>query len=238
MLDDYLQFLEYLRYSPRDVIHFSAGTYHRLFGLYNAQVFPAQVLGLALIAGAAMLSLGCPGRLASAARAWAIAVMLALCWLWIAWMFHWRHLATIHLGGGFIAACWTLQALLLLWRGPRLRFERGGGIGIALVAVAGVAPPIAILASGRPWGEVELAGTAPDATAIATLGLVLTARGRPAWSLLLLPLAWCVASGATLQAMRLEAAAVLPYAAAAGALLLALGKIRSSPAAGGTGSVR
>lgn len=230
MFQDYLQFLEYLRYSPRDVIHFSAGTYYRLFGLYNAEVFPAQLAGLALVvAGIALAVRG---------RARPVAAMLALCWLWIAWMFHWRHLATIHLGGGFIALCWTLQAALLLWRGPRLRFAGVSWPGLVLCLVALTEPPLAILAEGRPWSEIELAGTAPDATAIATLGLVLMARGRAAWSLLVLPLAWCVTSGATLWAMRLDAAATLPWAAAAAALLLATGKIWSLRAAAGSGSVR
>ncbi len=233
MLDDYLQFLEYLRYSPRDVIHFSAGTYRRLLALYNAQVFPAQLAGLALAIAATVLAMGRPAPVDAARRAQAIAAMLAFCWLWIAWVFHWRHLATIHLGGGFIAACWTLQALLLLWRGPRLRFEGGGRLGLVLVLVAALAPPIAILVAGRPWAELELVGTAPDATAIATLGLVLMARGRPAWSLL----AWCLVSGATLRAMRLDLAAGLPYAAAGAALLLALGKYRSPRTADATGSV-
>lgn len=223
MFQDYLQFLEYLRYSPRDVIHFSAGTYHRLFGLYNAEVFPASLAGLALVVAAIAL--------AWAGRPRIVAAILALCWLWVALAFHWRHLATIHLGGGFIALCWMLQAVLLLWRGARLDHGRPdtlagwGGLGLCLVALA--APPLAILASGRPWAEIELAGTAPDATAIATLGLVLMARGRAAWSLLVLPLAWCAVSGATLQAMRLDAAAMLPYAACVVAVLLALGKIRA-----------
>ena len=63
------------------------------------------------------------------------------------------------------------------------------------------------------------------------------ARGRPAWSLLALPFAWCVVSGATLQAMRLDLAAGLPYAAAGLALLLGIGKYRSPPTADATGSV-
>jgi len=229
VFQDYLQFLEYLRYSPRDVIHFSAGTYHRLFGLYNAEVFPAQLAGLALVAGAIAL--------ARAGRPRFVAAILALCWLWIAWMFHARHLATIHLGGGFIAVCWALQAALLVWRGPLLRYDGLNWPGLVLCAVALAAPPLAILAGGRPWAEIELAGTAPDATAIATIGLVLMARGRPAWSLLALPLAWCVVSGATLQAMRLDMAAMLPYAAAVLGLVLALGKIRSPRAPDASDSV-
>lgn len=230
MFQDYLQFLEYLRYSPRDVIHFSAGTYHRLFGLYNAEIFPAQIAGLALVAAAIGLAIVGRPRM--------VAAILALCWLWIAWMFHGRHLATIHLGGGFIALCWAVQAALLAWRGARLRFDGLSWPGFALCLVALAAPPLAILAGGRPWAEIEFAGTAPDATAIATLGMVLMARGRAAWSLLVLPLAWCVVTGATLWAMRLESAAMLPFAAGALALLLALGKIRSPRAAQGTGSVR
>lgn len=225
MLEDYLQFLEYLRYSPRDVIHFSAATYRRLFGLYNAEVFPAQAAGLALVVAAIGLAWAGSAWAGSARARWA-AALLACCWLWIAWMFHWRHLATIHLGGGLIALCWTLQALLLLWRGPRLRFEGRAWPGLALCLVALLAPPAAILLEGRPWREIELAGTAPDATAIATLGLVLMAAGRPAWSLLVLPLAWCAVTAATLWAMRLEAAAILPAAAGAMALLLALAGMR------------
>src|SRR5688500_9472693 len=54
---------------------------------------------------------------------------------------------------------------------------------------------------GRSWTQTEVFGIAPDPTAIATLGIVLAARGRVRWELLIIPLIWCAISGATLWTM-------------------------------------
>ena len=52
---------------------------------------------------------------------------------------------------------------------------------------------------GRGWASSEVFGIAPDPTAIATLGVLLLARGRLLPVLLPIPVLWCLLSGMTLQ---------------------------------------
>ena len=54
---------------------------------------------------------------------------------------------------------------------------------------------------GRGWASSEVFGIAPDPTVIATLGLLLLARGRLLPLLLPIPVLWCLLSGITLRAM-------------------------------------
>ena len=67
---------------------------------------------------------------------------------------------------------------------------------------------------GRGWASSEVFGIAPDPTAIATLGVLLLARGRLLPLLLPIPVLWCLLSGITLSTMG-EPQAWAPYAALA-----------------------
>jgi hypothetical protein len=75
--------------------------------------------------------------------------------------------------------------------------------------------PATAYLTGREWMQAELFAMTPDATALATLGLLLLAKGRLAVWLLVIPLAWCFVSGATLWALEAPEALILP----AGAIL-------------------
>ena len=75
---------------------------------------------------------------------------------------------------------------------------------------------------GRSWTQAEVFGMAPDPTALATLGVLLLAGGRPAWALFPIPVAWCLISGATLWAMESPDFAVVPLPALL-AVVLAVG---------------
>jgi hypothetical protein len=77
--------------------------------------------------------------------------------------------------------------------------------------------------TGRPWHQADIFGVAPDPTVLATLGLLLLAHGRPRWELLVVPVLWCVISGATLWAMN-SAEAWVPPAAAVLVLAVSLWK--------------
>ncbi len=54
---------------------------------------------------------------------------------------------------------------------------------------------------GRVWFGLELFGSAPDPTAVATLGLMAIVRPRFAWILVILPTLWCLTSAATLAVL-------------------------------------
>lgn len=215
---------EWWTYGPRDLLMFSQQTYYRLFELYNLELWPLQIL--ALVLGAAVLVLGWRGG-DRAGRA--IAAILALCWLWVAWEFHWQRYASINLAAGYFALAFAVQALLLLWLGvgrgrltplPATRLQQRAGQGLLLAAL--LAFPLMSPLLGRSWTPAEVFGMAPDPTALATLGVLLLAGGRPAWALFPIPVAWCLLSGTTLWAMESPDFVVVPLAALL-AVLLAVG---------------
>jgi hypothetical protein len=63
--------------------------------------------------------------------------------------------------------------------------------------------------------QAELFAMTPDATALATLGLLLLTKDRVAVWLVVIPVAWCIVTGATLWALAAPEALILP----AGAML-------------------
>lgn len=210
---------EWWTYSPRDLLLFSPQTYYRLFELYNLELWPLQIPALLLGVGA--LALWWRGGEAAGRG---IALILALCWLWVAWRFHWLHYASINPFARHAALAFVLQALLLIWLGAlrgrltplpstRLQFA---GLGIVVFAVL-VFPLLGPLL-GRSWTQAEVFGMAPDPTALATLGVLSIVGLRPAWSLWPIPVAWSLVSGTTLWAMDAPEFALIPLLA-----LLAVG---------------
>ena len=215
---------EWWTYGPRDLLLFSAQTYYRLFELYNIEWWPLHILALVLGAAAVLL-----GRRGGERAGRAIAVILALCWLWVAWSFHWQRYASINLAAAYFAWAWVVQALLLLWLGgvrgrlvsaPASRLQRRAGLVLLVFAL--LLFPLITPLLGRSWTQAELFGMAPDPTALATLGMLLYAGARPAWVLFPIPVAWCLISGITLWAMEAPDFAVVPLAALF-AVVLAVG---------------
>lgn len=211
---------EWWSYSLRDLLLFSPRTYYRLFELYNIELWPLQLLFLAL--GVVVLLLW---RRRSKMAGQALAAILALCWLWLAWAYHWQRYASINLAANYYALAFALEALLLLWLGVvrgRLSIAAGGSvrqrIGLVLFVFALLFFPLIGPLLGRSWSQAEIFGMAPDPTALATLGILLLCGKRPLWWLFLLPAAWCLISGATLWAMDAPDFVIAPLVA-----LLAIG---------------
>jgi Family of unknown function (DUF6064) len=205
---------EWWTYTLSDFLLFSPHTYYRLFELYNLDIWPAQIASLAL--GVAVLALL---RYGGAWQSRLVMAILAGCWLFVAWAFHVERYATINWAATYFAAGFAIEGLLLIWTGLirgriRSRLDKHAinraGLGIFLFALV-VQPLIGPLV-GRPWTQVEIFGVAPDPTAVATLGLLLTADRVP-WVLLVVPILWCAISGATLWTMQSPDALVLPLVA-------------------------
>ncbi|HSJ78405.1 MAG TPA: DUF6064 family protein, partial [Erythrobacter sp.] len=74
---------EWWTYGLRDLLLFSPRTYYRLFERYNLELWPLPLVALAL--GVVLLALARQGG-DRAGRG--LAVILAACWLWVAWAFH------------------------------------------------------------------------------------------------------------------------------------------------------
>jgi Family of unknown function (DUF6064) len=205
---------EWWTYSLSSFLLFSPRTYYRLFELYNAAVWPLQIVALAL--GLAILILIWRGP------AWcgrAVAAILAVCWLFVASAYLLERYDTINWAARYFAIGFALQAVLLAWTGvvrDRLRFDErdvAARIGFAIVVYALAIHPLIAPLTGRPWAQAEIFGLAPDPTAIATLGMLLATR-RPRWHLLMLPLLWCAISGLTLWTMESPEAPMVPILAA------------------------
>jgi hypothetical protein len=208
---------EWWTYTPSDFLMFSQQTYYRLFELYNSAIWPLQILAIAL--GIAILTLLCL-RHGGARRAKFLMALLAACWLWVAWAYHIERFATIHWAARYFALGFAFEALLLIWlgvvRGP-LSFDSAGTAlrraGLCLFLFALLIQPLIGPAIGRPWRQTEIFGIAPDPTVVATLGIVLMS-GHGRTLLLVIPLVWCVVSGATLWAMHARDALLMPLIAA------------------------
>jgi len=209
---------EWWTYNLSDFLLFSARTYFRLFEIYNAAIWPAQLAALAI--GIAIVVLLRRGG-ANAGRA--IAALLAACWIWTAVFFLARRYSTINWAAVYFAWAFGLEAALLLWLFLRRRLaiawpETGAAwIGLGMLLFALLLEPFVGPILGREWTGVQLFGVAPDPTAVATLGVLLLARGRGREVLMAVPLLWCGITGATLLAMK-QPDAWIAFAAAAVAL--------------------
>ena len=208
---------DWLSYRLSDLILFSPRTYYRMFELYHQEIWPAQLVAVALALAILVLM-----RRDDEWRGPVIAGLLAACWLWVAVMFHVRRYATINWAARYFAVLFAAQAALLIWNGVvrrRLTFRRSAESawlvpGLLLIAIA--IPSLVARATGRTWTQVELVGLTPDATAVATLGILLVSPRAPR-TLMVAPLCWCVIGGATSWALG-SAEAWAPIVAAAGAL--------------------
>ena len=214
---------EWWTYRLSNFLLFSPRTYYRLFELYNAAIWPAQIV--AVCAGLAiLLLLSRPGDRGSRL----LSALLAACWLWIAIAFHTRRYATINWVAVYFAWGFGLQAALLLWTGVvrgRLVVRESGNLyrraGFWIFLFALLLEPLTGPLLNRKWSQIEIFGVAPDPTAVATLGVLLLASGRARGTLMVLPTVWCFLSGATLWAMKAPDAGILPLAAAAAVFLAA-----------------
>ncbi|HEV7814296.1 MAG TPA: DUF6064 family protein [Janthinobacterium sp.] len=196
---------EWSTYTLSDLLMFSARTYYRLIELYNLATWPLHLLA----AGAGVALVLCAQR-ADERSGRIAAVLLGLCWLWVAWAFHAERYATINSAAPYFAAGFAIQGTLLVFAG-NLRANRDRfGLGLLLLALLGY--PLLALLSGRPWPQAEMFGIAPDPTAAATLAL-LALSPRASWVLWPVPLLWSAVSGATLWTMQVRHAWVLPLLA-------------------------
>ena len=194
---------EWWTYTLSDFLLFSARTYYRLLELYNVDIWPAQSVALAF--GCILVALLWRPR---PSQGRFVAAILAACWIWVAWAFHWRHFVTINWAATYFAYAFALEALLLVVFGtirnefafdPRSRAYR---IGFAVVLFAVFLQPLIAPLVGRGWLQAEVFGVAPDPTAVATLGIMIASGRRAFLSMGIVPLLWCVLSAAVTWTLR------------------------------------
>lgn len=222
-------------YTLSDFLLFSPRTYYRLIELYNLAIWPAQLAGVAIGVAIVALLFATPG-----ARDRIVAALLAACWLWIAWAFHYQRYTQINWAAPWFAAAFAFQALLLVVAGVlagrivlRPMNGREGRLAALLATFAIIGYPLLAPLIGRAWTTAETFGVAPDPTAIVTAAVLARVRGRIRWWLLSVPLLWSAIAAATLWAMEAPEAVVV-----AGAALLALWLAARGTRNGGPGATR
>ncbi|MGF1592447.1 MAG: DUF6064 family protein [Kiloniellaceae bacterium] len=167
------------------------------YALYNAAVWPAQAVALALALAAVWL--------AAAPRRWsgpAVAAILAAGWAWCGAVFFLQHFAQLDFMAPIYGGAFLLQALLLLWCMARRRFVLSGAsdavtaaaLVLAFMAVIGL--PLVTGLGGFGFASARIVGLAPDPTVLFTLAMLLRVEGRWRWLLMVLPLSWCALAGA------------------------------------------
>jgi uncharacterized protein DUF6064 len=218
---------EWWTYRLSSFLLFSPHTYYRLIELYNTEVWPEHVA--ALILGLAILALW------RRAPHWIAAIMAGL-WCWVAWAWLISRYDTINWAARYFAIGFFVQGLLFIGTGflrRRLKLspfalrpfvDPLGAAGKGFFLFALVFYPMIGRIAGRPWIQTEAFGIAPDPTIVATLGLVVAAV-QPHWGLLVIPVLWCLISGATLWTMESPEALLLPLVAVT-ALMLSAWKAR------------
>ena len=119
----------------------------------------------------------------------------------VAWAFLWKRYASINWAATYFAWLFAIEAALLARLTFRLSRDFAGRVGVGLFLFSLAVYPLLAPLLGRGWRPAEVFGIAPDPTVLATLGLLLMAEQPPPWWTLVVPLVWCLMSGALLWAM-------------------------------------
>jgi len=200
---------EWWTYSLSDFLMFSSRSYYRLIETYNAAIWPAHFL--ALVAGVIMLGAIARPRKHLQRSA---ALVLAVTWGWVAWAYQLERYAEINTAAPYFAAAFAVQALLIGWLAYRPANVANAApapqpltIGLSGLAICAY-PLLALARDNGTWRQAEVFGIVPDPTVVATLGVLLAWRA-PAifW---LIPMLWCLVSGATLMELKIGHAWLLP----------------------------
>ncbi|HEY9038688.1 MAG TPA: DUF6064 family protein [Roseovarius sp.] len=221
----------WLSYELPDLLLFSERVYWRLFALENAALWPMPLLApLAILAALLLHAL----RPESGFRL--ICGLLALAWLSVGSSFILQQYAPVHWAMAYAGPIFALQAaafaILGLWpalRHPPPRPARMMGHGLILAAT--LAYPLLALLQGRAIESAEIAGIAPDPTALASLGAAFLVAGR--WqrlAALAIPCIWLGQSAVTLYVLNGPAALAPALGLGIGAGgLMTLGKLPDAP---------
>lgn len=212
---------EWLTYEFDDLLLFSERVYWRLFTLENAELWPMPLLApLAILAALALHSRRPSGGLRL------LFTLLALSWFSIGSNFIMQRYAPINWTMSFAGPVFFLQAIAfaaMAFVGPargRLPMPAFRS-AYALILAGTLAYPLLALVQGRSLAGAEIAGIAPDPTALVSLGAALLTTGRwPRLVAVTVPCLWLAQSALTLYVLNGTAAIAPTLALAAGAVAL------------------
>ncbi|MCH9807817.1 MAG: hypothetical protein K0U74_08805 [Alphaproteobacteria bacterium] len=188
-------------YSLADFLLFSPRVYDRMFVLLNQDIWPAQIALLAV--GLIVVVLAYRGNAFGKRVA---LLVLGLFWASLALVFFPGRYQAINWLGDWLALAAGLQAALMIGLGclpssvfaPRRLDRFSHAVALSLLIFGLLVYPLIAVVAGRGLEGAEVAGAAPDPTAIATLGLAILLTGTARWVAMAVPIAWCVFTGLTL----------------------------------------
>jgi hypothetical protein len=183
---------------------FTRAEFLEVFVRYNAEIWPLQVLTIAVAGFVVGLALT---RRATTLGDRAIALALAFFWGVSGLGFHLRHFTAVTPAAHIFGWASVAGAAALLWaafaRTPlAFRPPRGwrGALGVALIVYAIVVYPLLGAAAGHVYPAAPVLGVAPCPTTLLTVGLLLWASPPAPRLVLAVPFAWSiVALGAALK---------------------------------------
>ena len=171
---------------------FSHDQFTGLFALYNAAIWPAQIVAyaLGLVVLAVLLR---PSDKGGAAASVALAAM----WAWTGVAYHGLHFARINPAAWLFGAMFVLQAIAFATAAARLRFggssRRRRLLAAGLISYAIFLYPLVGLLAGYSVPSLPMFGVTPCPLVLFTLGVLLLGNGR--WWLWVVPLAWSFVGG-------------------------------------------
>ncbi|MBC2602889.1 DUF6064 family protein [Puniceicoccus vermicola] len=180
-------------YALSDFIPFSREVYESLIAYYNEQIWPLQILFLA-VAAVLLISIAVRSK-----RNFLLpGIFLAFAWWWTGLVYLQQYLLQILPQAQWASALFVIQgtACLIPALGPgNLQITRQNSprfwTGCGLYALASILP-IGILL-GNPFNATTLWGWGPTETALGTLGILLITQGSPIrWLLVIIPIVWLV----------------------------------------------
>lgn len=196
---------DWLDYRLSDFVMISPQVYERQLILHNREMLGLQAICLVI---GAIITWSVLRRPTSASRI--VPFLLGLVWIWVAWSFLWQRFGELNLVAGYAAPAFAVQGIFLLAFALRRNgLAIGPVFGFAKSVAATIAAfvlllyPLVTIISGGQWMAAEFFGLMADPTAISTLAVLALSQSRARWPLMLIPLAWCASSAATLWTLGL-----------------------------------
>lgn len=179
------------------MLPFTREQFLAVFVAYNEAVWPAQVLAY-LLGLLMVIFITRP----SAQRSRAVAVGLALMWLWTGVAYHGMHFSTISNGAWGFAVSFVVQGLMFVEAGVlrgSLAFAPNKGwtgwLGWALVAYSSIGYPLLGQLLGHGYPAMPMFGITPCPVTLFTFGLFLLTIEPIPRRLLVIPVIWSLIGG-------------------------------------------
>jgi hypothetical protein len=211
------------------VIPFTAEVLFSLYGRYNTVIGVMPVVGYALCIMALLMVFR---PFAGSDRV--ISATFAAMFIWVGAVFHFGHMAPLNWGAWVFGAFFIVEGVLFAWLGGvrerliyRPRPGLAGAAGFALLVFA-LAYPVLDVLLGHRWPQLQLPGTLPAPTVLATMAFLLMAPSRTALGLSIIPLLWALIDGAAAAFLGIWQDVAMAIAVCAAILLLLFATRRRS----------